>query len=198
MSAQTIASLALFGGTFDPVHGAHLQVARAAIARMAVERVILIPSAQSPLKAHAPLASDADRLAMLQLATAHAEALAVSDYEIEQGGTSYSLKTALHFQQQYPKAALYWILGADQFAQLARWHAIDQLLQVVRFLVCRRPGYVLQAPPLPGLRYQILELAAWDCSSSEIRERCRRGQSIAELTSTQVEAFISARALYTQ
>ena len=138
MSAQTIASLALFGGTFDPVHGAHLQVARAAIACMAVERVILIPSAQSPLKAHAPLASDADRLAMLQLATAHAEALAVSDYEIEQGGTSYSLKTALHFQQQYPKAALYWILGADQFAQLARWHAIDQLLQVVRFLVCRR------------------------------------------------------------
>ena len=198
MSSQTIASLALFGGAFDPVHIAHLQVARAAVARMEMGRVILIPSAQSPLKTHAPLASDADRLAMLQLATAHEDALEVSAYELEQGGTSYSLKTALYFQRQYPRTALYWILGADQFAQLSRWHAIEQLLQVVRFLVCRRPGYVLQPPVLLGLRYQILELAEWDCSSTEIRERCRRGQSIAELTSTQVEAFISARALYTQ
>lgn len=197
MSSQSITSLALFGGAFDPVHRAHLEVARVAVARMEMERVILIPSAQSPLKAHAPLASDADRLAMLQLATAHEDALAVSDYEIEQGGTSYSLKTALYFQQLYPTTALHWILGADQFAQLARWHAIDQLLQVVRFLVCRRPGYPLQAPALPGLRYQIMELEESDCSSTEIRKRCKMGQPIAELTSTQVEAFISARALYT-
>lgn len=197
MSSQTIASLALFGGAFDPVHYGHLQVARAAVARMEMERVILIPSAQSPLKAHAPLASDADRLAMLQLATAHEPALAVSSFELEQGGTSYSLKTALHFEQQYPRAELYWIVGADQFAQLARWHAIDQLLQVVSFLVCRRPGYALQPPALPGLRYQILELDESDCSSTVIRTRCQMGQSIAELTTQQVEAFISARALYT-
>ena len=110
MSSQTIASLALFGGAFDPVHIAHLKVARAAVARMEMGRVILIPSAQSPLKTHAPLASDADRLAMLQLATAHEDALEVSAYELEQGGTSYSLKTALYFQRQYPRTALYWIL----------------------------------------------------------------------------------------
>jgi nicotinate-nucleotide adenylyltransferase len=134
---------------------------------------------------------------MLQLAITQEPALEVSSYELEQGGTSYSLKTALHFQQLYPTTALYWIVGADQFAQLARWHAIEQLLQVVRFLVCRRPGYSVQPPALPGLRYQFLELEESDCSSTEIRKRCKMGQPIAELTSKQVEAFISARALYT-
>ena len=197
MASQSITSLALFGGAFDPVHRAHLEVARVAVARMEMERVILIPSAQSPLKAHAPLASDAERLAMLQLAITQEPALKVSSYELEQGGTSYSLKTALHFQQLHPTTALHWIVGADQFAQLARWHAIEQLLQVVRFLVCRRPGYSVQPPALPGLRYQILELEESDCSSTEIRKRCKMGQPIAELTSKQVEAFISARALYT-
>ena len=109
--------IALYGGAFDPVHNAHLEIARRALQQADLGEVVFIPSAQSPLKAHRPHVGDAHRLHMLDLATAGDAHFRVDRFEIEKGGVSYSLDTARHFQRAEPEAALDWIIGADQFEQ---------------------------------------------------------------------------------
>ena len=188
--------IALYGGAFDPVHHAHLEVARRALQQAELDAVVFIPSAQSPLKAHAPHASDAHRLQMLALATADEARFRVDSFEIEKGGLSYSLDTARHFQRAQPAAALDWIIGADQFEQLADWRQIEDLAGIVRFLVFARPGYKMAVPLIAGLRFLQLSAPLMAESSSEIRQRSAAGQSISSFVPPTVEAFILAHGLY--
>lgn len=190
--------VALYGGAFDPVHCAHLQVAQHAFEQAQLDRVIFIPAAQSPLKAHVPRANDAARLQMLRLAlTGHAH-FEVDPYEIEKGGISYTLETVRHFRDRMGAGVeLFWIVGGDQFEQLEHWHGIDQLSALVTFLVLARPGSGLQPQPIEGLRYQVIEAPLMPQSSTEIRQRCAQGRSLKGYVPDAVEAFISERALYT-
>ena len=120
-SGEDRQQIALYGGAFDPVHNAHLQLARSALEQGMVGEVCFIPAAQSPLKQHGAFASDAQRLEMLALATADKPHLEVSDYEIVRGGVSYSYQTAEHFCSRRPDVEFFWILGADQFELLSQW-----------------------------------------------------------------------------
>ncbi len=189
--------VALYGGAFDPVHNAHLEVARRALKQAGLDRVIFIPAAQSPLKAHAPLASDDERVAMLELATADESRFEVDSYEILKGGLSYTIDTVRHFRGRYPQAELFWLVGADQFEQLNRWHAIDALAELVTFLVLGRPGSSLRPCDIEGLRFFVVDAPLMAESSSEIRRRCGAGLPLAGVVPPSVEAFISGRGLYT-
>ena len=188
--------VALFGGAFDPIHNAHLEVARRALAQASLDEVVLIPAAQSPLKAHAPHVGDNDRLRMLDLAIAGERHFRVDSYEINKGGISYSVDTARYFQASHPDAQLHWIIGADQFEQLAEWKQIEDLAAMVRFLVVARPGYQMQQPEVPGLVHTRIDAPLMSVSSSEIRKRCAEGRSIVSLVPPTVEAFILAHRLY--
>ena len=189
--------LALYGGAFDPVHCAHLQVARTALEQAQLDRVVFIPAAQSPLKAHAPLSDDAARLQMLRLALADDARFELDSYEIERGGLSYTIDTVRHFYECHEDAELFWIIGADQFEQLHRWRRIDELVEMVTFLVLERPGADMgDSASVPHLRYQLVEAPLMSESSSEIRERCREGGSIEGLVPNAVQAFISEQELY--
>ncbi|MGB0416225.1 MAG: nicotinate (nicotinamide) nucleotide adenylyltransferase [Coraliomargarita sp.] len=198
-TAELSKGIALYGGAFDPVHCAHLTIAELALQSGLVEEVVFIPAAQSPLKRHGPIASDRERLSMLELATANTPKLRVDDYELNKGGMSYSVQTAQHFRERYPQARLFWVVGADQFEQLDRWRSIEELCQLVEFLVFARPGSSLERPEMgERLRYQVLDAPLMPQSSTEIRHRLTAGESLEEWLPEAVEAFISQHGVYKQ
>lgn len=190
--------IGLYGGAFDPVHHAHLALARRALQDGSLDIVTFIPAAQSPLKSTGPCVSDSERLAMLQLGIAGEPAFTVDPHELERGGISYSVETARHFRRKTPDAELFWILGADQFELLHRWRDVEVLASLVSFLVFGRPGSRVGDSPVAGLRHVLIEAPEMTESSSEIRDRCRSGESIAGLVPPAIEAFISERDLYTK
>ncbi|MFU8847723.1 MAG: nicotinate-nucleotide adenylyltransferase [Opitutales bacterium] len=188
--------IALYGGAFDPVHRAHLAVARAALRQAALAKVVFIPAAHSPLKSHGPVASDGDRLKMLELALGGEAGFVIDESELRRGGLSYTVDTVRNYQEHAPEAELFWIIGGDQLSQLDRWRAIDELVRRVTFLVLARPGYALEAPELPGLSWRPIDAALMKESSSLVRERLSQGSSVAGLLSPAVEAFIREKGLY--
>lgn len=189
--------IALYGGAFDPVHRAHLAVAQAVRRQVAVDKVVFIPAAQSPLKRHGPFASDADRLKMLEIALRGEIGFEVDDLELRRGGLSYTVDTVREFQARAPEAELYWIIGGDQLAQLDRWHEIEDLVQGVSFLVLARPGYRLAAPDLAGLSWRQINAPLMEESSTVVREQIARGACLQGFLSPAVEAFIREKGLYT-
>ncbi len=194
--AASQGGVALYGGAFDPVHNAHLAMARHALDLPEVQRVVFIPAARSPLKAHPVLACDEDRIAMLEKATAKEPAFAVDDLEIQRGGCSYTVDTVRKYRERWPHLRLFWIIGADQFRLLKNWHAIDELKSMVTFLVMSRPGYELGTAQVDALDYRSVESRLMPESSSMIRTLCREGADIGPFVPSEVEAFISAHGLY--
>ncbi|MCR5183632.1 MAG: nicotinate-nucleotide adenylyltransferase [Opitutales bacterium] len=164
----------ILGGSFDPVHNAHLALAETARDALGLDRVIFVPVAQSPLKDNSPHASIEARKEMLEVALRRRTNIEVSVYEIEKGGISYSIETAKHFVRKFPFAELYWLLGADQFANLDKWKDIEELAHIVRFAVMCRGGDKL--PPLPPelqkvVSVEMLEVPPLAISSTYIRQK---------------------------
>lgn len=188
--------IALYGGVFDPVHNAHLSVARAALEEAGLDGVVFIPAACSPHKKGGPLAADEERLAMLYAATAGEPAFRVDACELERGGVSFSVDTASRFRAEFPGARLFWIIGADQWERLPDWHRIGELSALVEFLVVARPGYRLEPSSWPGLRHSRVAAPLLPDSSSGVRERVAAGRAVTGLVDPAVEAFISANNLY--
>ncbi|ADE54439.1 nicotinate (nicotinamide) nucleotide adenylyltransferase [Coraliomargarita akajimensis] len=188
--------IALYGGSFDPVHCAHVRLARRALEQTGIDEVRFLPASRSPLKAHSVVASNVQRLAMLKLALKGESGMSVDPYELEKGGTSYTVETVRHFKAALPGTRLSWILGADQFEMLADWYAIEELASMVDFLVFARPGYRLKPPMVEGLRFAIVESEVLEVSSSSIRARLSCGQSAEAWLHPAVEAFICENELY--
>lgn len=191
-------SFALYGGSFDPVHCAHLKVAQHALEQAGVDAVVFIPAARSPLKSSSAVAGDDDRVEMLRLATRDEPRFEVDTCEVERGGASYTVDTVASFRHRHPTAELHWIIGADQVELLPDWHRIDELAQMLTFIVLRRPGYSTAKPAIPGLRMVEIDAPLMEHSSSEIRRRLAEGESVADWLPASVEAFISSRGLYTR
>ncbi|KXU38073.1 hypothetical protein AXK12_00715 [Cephaloticoccus capnophilus] len=189
--------IGLYGGSFDPVHFGHLIVAQEAYERFGLDRVIFIPAAQSPRKPDTASASAEDRLAMVQAATQDDPRFAVSDIELRRGGVSYTLDTVRELKSRTPSDTFYWIIGADQAARLPEWHAIVQLAQLVEFIAVERPGSPALAPAsVPGLRVQRLESRLIDISSTQLRERARRGLPLEYFIPHKALVYLKAHCLY--
>lgn len=170
--------IGIFGGSFDPVHAAHLALAVAAQKKLRLDRLIFVPAAFSPLKNSAPCAPDSARLKMLRAALADLPGTDVSDWEISRGGKSYSIETVRHFEEIFPRAKFFWIFGADQLAQLDLWHDAETLCKKVVFAAMCRNADAL--PPVPERLCGIAKIVAVplpriDLSSTEIRSRVARG-----------------------
>jgi len=196
----------LYGGSFDPVHFGHLIAAQEVYEHFGLDRVIFIPAAQSPLKQDAVHASAADRLAMVQAAIEDDPRFAVSDIELRRGGLSYTLDTVRELQAQHPGDTFYWIVGGDQAARLPQWHAIEQLAAAVEFIAVDRPSGTPitpppprlphSSPPVPGLRVHRLESRLIDISSTELRERARRGLPLQYFIPHKALVYLKAHCLY--
>ena len=190
-------SIALYGGSFDPVHEAHLEVARTALENCDLDAVIFIPAAQSPLKKGATLVEDADRVEMLRLATTDEPRFDVDTCEVERGGTSYTVDTVKAFKASHEGSRLHWIIGADQFELLPQWRCIEEIATLITFIVIRRPGHSIVESAVKGLRFVTIDAPLMPHSSSKIRASIAEGRSVVDLLPPAVEAFISSRGLYT-
>jgi nicotinate-nucleotide adenylyltransferase len=141
--ASPTSPLALFGGTFDPVHFGHLRVVRDTASALKLPEVRLIPAQQNVLRDR-PGASAADRLAMLQLAIADARdapGLKVDDCELRRTTPSYTITTLEHFRAAYPLRPLVWLIGVDAFLRIQSWHRANELFDFAHFVVLNRPGF---------------------------------------------------------
>jgi nicotinate-nucleotide adenylyltransferase len=185
--------LAIFGGTFDPVHDAHLAIARAAADRFALDRILFVPAARPPHKAGATHATYDDRVRMAQLACADERRFEVSRLE-ENTRRSYSIDTIEKVRAGMDAdGELFFIMGADAFAEIRTWRRWQDVARAVEFLVIGRPGHLYEVPP--GVRLERLDTLELRISSSEIRAALAAGR-LPPGVPKQVLDYIFERGLY--
>jgi len=187
--------LGLYGGSFDPLHRGHLLVAQAALEELSLDRLFFIPAAQSPFKPGSRPAPDAARLRMLRRSLAGQTRIEVRTDELTRGGVSYSIDTVNAFRGHHPGADLFWLIGADHVPTLPQWREADRLAASVTFVVIPRPGQAQATLPHP---WRLKHLRGWPLgvSSSEIRERVRRGLPIDHLVPNGAADVIASERLY--
>ena len=199
--------IALFGGTFDPIHIGHTTVAAAAAAHLGVERLTFIPARQSPLKSKTPYVDDAMRVRLIELAIAENPLFDLSTCELERPVPSYTLNTIQWFRRQLNRdTELFWLIGADAIAALGHWYRVQELVEQCTVATmlragCAKPDFtslvpVVGAAKVNELQRHILPTPAVACSSSDIRERIRLGKDVKDMLHPAVHACIAANGLY--
>ena len=184
---------AIFGGTFDPIHSAHLTVAREAARQFSLDQVLFVVAANPPHKPGATGAGYEDRYSMVELACA-GEPLFVPSRLEEGTERSYSITTIGRVRSMQDSSdELYFIIGTDAFADIRSWYRWEDVVRSVDFIVVTRPGHEYSAPP--GARLHRLESVALPVSSSEIRRRLAAGQAPPELPKP-VLGYIREHGLY--
>ena len=194
--------LGIFGGSFDPVHNAHLAIARACQQQAKLDEVWFTPTAIQPLKRQGPQASNEDRLEMLRLATQDEPSWRVCSIEIDRGGFSYTVDTLRQLHEQLPTAQLFFLIGADAVHDIAKWREPHEIFKLATPLVVHRANQT--APQLDQLgslckattQPQAIEMPPMEISSSEIRSRIAAGEDIASQVPRKIAEFIASRALY--
>ncbi len=181
--------IAIYGGTFDPVHHAHLILAREAIEALSLEKVILVPAAISPLKKSAPVASGEVRLAMLRAAINGEPEFEVDECELRRPPPSYTIDTVREIRRREPDAEIHCLIGEDHVERLPQWSRFPELDKMVRFVVLDRTG------KQPTHSYQVIRRRI-DISATEIRRRVAQNESIRYLVPESVEKIIHREKLY--
>ena len=197
-----------FAGSFNPIHHGHLIIAQWTAEAIGADRVVILPSAQNPLKkgvttqadaAKVGLASCEDRLNMCRLAVASLPGFEVSDLELRRPGPSYTIDTiqALRLQNHQK---IWWLMGADQLEYLPKWREIDKLLAEVRFVIAKRPGFEVDWGKLPAefarLKDEVVRAPLLEISATEIRRRVAASLPIDFMTPASVVRYIRERGLY--
>ena len=184
--------LALYGGTFDPVHHGHLLLARDALEELKLDRVIFIPARLSPHKlATSSPAPAAVRREMLAAAIAGEPGFALDDSELSRTGPSFTIDTVERIRAAQPEATLFYLIGADNVRELHTWRRYEDLCRLVEFVVFGRNGKAEEG------RGQFRTLSRRvDISATEIRQRVARGESIRYLVPEPVRSLIAAHHLY--
>ena len=186
---KKLKKIGIYGGTFDPVHHAHLILARDALETLGLDEVIFVPAAVSPLKKAAPVASGALRLAMLRAAIKGEPKFAVDDCELCRPPPSYTIDTAEEVRRRNTDAAIYCLIGEDNVDRLSKWHRFAELEKMVYFVVLDRRGQPASHS------YRVIDRKI-DISATEIRTRVASGRSIGYLVPPAVEKIIRREKLY--
>jgi nicotinate-nucleotide adenylyltransferase len=191
--------IGVFGGTFDPIHVGHLEVAEACGATLGLDPVLVIPSSQPPHRA-APRASAADRLAMVELAVKDRPPLLASDIEVRRGGVSYTVDTVRGLAATYPDAELVLLLGWDAAAEFHRWHEAGAIGELARVAVFNRTGSTPEGGGLEGLGLPpgalYVEVPSPSVSATSVREALTQDASGASFVPESVAAYIRGHDLY--
>lgn len=162
-----------------------------------LDKVILVPAAQAPLKTHEVQSSAEDRLAMLREATESDPRFEVSDFEVQSGGVNYTIDSVRHFRQLYPDDELYWIIGGDQVPKLNLWGEIEELVTLIEFIVLDRPGHEQRVTPeIEGLRLHRCDGHLLAISSTELRDRVRGNLSLDYFVPYKAIVYIREHCLY--
>jgi nicotinate-nucleotide adenylyltransferase len=189
LSVGRLKKIAIYGGTFDPIHNAHLILAREAIETLDLDKVILVPAAISPLKKAAPIASGEVRLEMLLAAIKGEPKFEVNECALLRPPPSYTIETVEEIRRRERDATIYCLIGEDNVEQLPRWHRFAKLEKMVHFVVLDRSG------KQPSHSYQLIHRRI-DISATEIRRRIAQHESIRYLVPDSVDEIIQREKLY--
>ncbi len=185
--------ICLFGGTFDPVHSAHLRIAEEAVLRFHLDRLLFVPAGSPPHKTAAGLTPYEARFRMVEIACAPYPFFEASRLE-DREGRSYTIDTVRRFRSTLaPADRLFFLIGADAFDEIESWNDWRELIGLIEFIVVTRPGGAYRVPA--GATVHRLEGLELPISSSSIRARLAAGEPTPELPA-QVRAFIEAHHLY--
>jgi nicotinate-nucleotide adenylyltransferase len=186
----------LFGGSFDPVHYAHVALARAALAELRLDEVRWVPAGQAWQKAR-PLTAAVHREAMLRLALAGEPRFVLDRIEIERAGPSYTLDTVRALAAAQPGTQWFLIIGHDQYAGLHTWSGWQELLALVTLAVANRPGQAREVhEDVRRVSHRVVPLPMLDISATQVRERVAAGQDISTLVPPEVARYIDSHRLY--
>lgn len=192
MMTQTGEKIAIFGGSFNPVHIGHLIVAEQVRSNLSVDQVWFMPTNQPPHVDKKTVIDFRHRLTMLELAVSQNPYFQIETIEFERTGKSYTYETMLALKERYPDKTFYFIIGADMVEYLPKWYRIDDLIQLVQFVAVSRPGYQT-ATPYPVTWIPSIDV---DISSSLIRNLVKYGKSIRYLVPQGVDTLIEKEGWY--
>lgn len=204
--------IGIFGGTFNPIHKLHLDVAREVLEKANLDKILFIPAANSPWRfEEKDMASARDRFAMVSLAVRGEESFLASDVESGRDGLSYTFDTVQLLRGLYPETRFYLVLGMDAMLGIRLWHRGEELLSLIPFLVLTRPGAkeedllsllpeyerkgdFLFCPGRPEVR--IIRVKPSTLSATEIRQRIRKNLDVSGMLPEIVRDYIEKRGLY--
>lgn len=196
-AARPIRRLGVMGGTFDPVHHGHLVAASEVASRFALDEVVFVPTGQPWQKRETTVTVAEHRYLMTVIATAANPQFTVSRVDIDRGGPTYTIDTLRDLRaQRGSEVALFFITGADALAQILGWRAAPELFELAHFIGVNRPGHHLSVEGLPQDRVSVLEVPAMAISSTNCRERVRRGEPVWYLVPDGVVQYIAKHRLY--
>ena len=187
-------SIAIFGGTFDPIHNGHIHLIKEILNSGKFTKVVVVPAGNPWRKT--PVAPADDRLEMSKLALKEIDA-DVSDCEVRRGSPSYAIDTVKDLEELYPGSTFTWIIGSDALIGLSSWHQIQELASQIQFLIILRPGHDLQKTTIPSyIQWQSIEIDALDISATQIRKLVGSGGEISSLVPDSVARYIQSKGLY--
>jgi nicotinate-nucleotide adenylyltransferase len=192
--------IALYGGTFDPVHSGHLEIARKVSELFEIEKVLLIPAQVAPHKVGRPVTAPVHRYAMLALATQNDPRLLISTFELDAPNRRYTVDTVEHFRADFGDSTeLFFIMGADSWSEIRTWREWERLLKTINHIVVTRPGHeVDKTLPSADARVSFTDAVMKDVSSSNIRRLAANGrfEELAQLVPEAVVEYIRKYELY--
>lgn len=197
--------IGIFGGSFDPVHNGHVKLALQAREEAGLDRLIFVPARLQPFKLGKKVAEGSLRVEMLRLALREYVELEVSEYELNRDEISYTVTTLNHFREVYGEdTEIFFLTGTDSFIKIHTWMRADEILSNYSLIVGSRPGYLEKElyeqksflEDKYGINIVIINNEKVDVSSTEIRERAAKGESLSGLVDQEVEEYIRANRIY--
>lgn len=191
--------IGIFGGTFNPPHNTHVNIARQALKQLALDKLIIVPCGDPPHKY-----CDVDKNVRLELSRlAFGDFAEVSTYEIDKVGKSYTVETLRHFKQTYPDAEFYLVIGGDSFVNFDKWYCPDEIAQVATIAVADRANALSREIAYKfskslGVKAVFLDVEVNDVSSSQIRLNYQFGNDNSSFVPESVDAFIKSNGLYSK
>ena len=194
--------IGILGGTLNPIHNGHIEIARAAMAELGLDKVMLLPSGDPPYKR--VRTDKRDRLAMARLAAEPYAGMVVSDLEVRREGTTYTVETLTALSVEYPDVRWTYIVGGDTLNKLDSWREFPRIARLCEFATACRPGTdkaltALRANAISacyGTRVTLLSVGGPEVSSTAIRRRVAEGQDVSQLVPAAIDAYIRAHGLY--
>ena len=183
--------IALYGGTFDPVHLGHVEIARRVLSVFELDELLFIPAQRAPHKLERPVTSALHRYAMLALATTDDPRLLISTFELDARDRRYTVDTLAHFRAQFGQSTeLFFIMGADSWSEITTWRNWDRLVEIANHIVVTRPGYDIHLEQVAGnLKQRIVDLRGLESSVAQIVNKSEgRKIYITDLVSIAVSA----------
>ncbi|MCP4642991.1 MAG: nicotinate (nicotinamide) nucleotide adenylyltransferase [bacterium] len=187
--------IGIYGGTFDPVHNAHMRIAQTALDEADLDEVVFVVAARPPHKGAGPVADPEERYAMVDAAVNDVPRMSASRVELDRDGPSYMVDTLIAFEHQYPGADLLLIVGMDSLIDLPQWRDPEGILSRARLLVVGRPGTWDVPASLRG-HYEVLPFEPTDLSSTEVRARIAAGESPGTLIPSGAAAVVERKGMY--